>query len=332
MAPKMAPAKVSEVVPTKAEDEEATRILAAASKEKKHSIVTAMGTFTKANPDAVATLAEGALKEKYIKHYTVLQIRAKASTKKMLGSRNIESGKTTHIDTVPWNKHKIYKEMGEFKGDLFMSILPPQPCRLSLSTHEEAVEYNIPLQWSRFTHSDMQQLRLQSENDAKPEDMETMNALAELGGSSASTTNVAVKVEPKTPEDLAAETQKAQMLRVKSLRDDPATLIRKYQDLKIDVTRVKAKSDQKKTESKYASRVSKDSETVLEAIALVLPSLEKILVKTPTDKTIITILEAVDALDHINDDLQQWASRLGFATSTKIAGKRKRKDPEVNDW
>ena len=55
-----------------------------------------------------------------------------------------------------------------FKGDLFMSILPTKPCRLSGSMDPEAVEYDAPLNWSRFTHSDMNQLKLQGESEAKP--------------------------------------------------------------------------------------------------------------------------------------------------------------------
>jgi hypothetical protein len=330
----MAPAKLAEVVPTKEEDEESDRILAAADAKQKHSITTAMSTFTKRNADAIASMAEGPLKQKFIKQFVVLQIRAKNSTKKMQSAHTIDVGKTTMIDTVPWNRHKIYKEMGDFKGDLFMGMLTANPCRLSGSTHEEAVEYDIPMNWHRFTHADMNQLKLQNEGDAKPEDAQLIEDLAKLGtkSSSSGTDQVVVKQEPKSAEDIAAEEKAALMQKVNSLRDAPDMTIRKFQDLKIDITKVKGKAELKKSESKYASMVVKDSEKVLDAIGHLLPQLEKLLVKKPTDKGMMQVLEGIDALNVMNDDLQEWAAKLGFAsTVAKSTNKRRRKE-DVHEW
>ena len=58
----MKAAKVSEVTGTKEEDAEADKLIAAASSHQLHSISTAMNSFMKINPDDVAMLAEGPLK------------------------------------------------------------------------------------------------------------------------------------------------------------------------------------------------------------------------------------------------------------------------------
>ena len=123
----MKAAKVSEVTGTKEEDAEADKLIAAASSQQLHSMSTAMNTFPKSNPDDVVMLAEGPLKKKFVKNYVILQTRHKNSQKRFSSARSIDVGSATHIDTVPWNKRKIHKEMVPLKGDLFMGI--PLPSR-----------------------------------------------------------------------------------------------------------------------------------------------------------------------------------------------------------
>ena len=282
MPPKMKAAKISEVTVTKEEDAEADKILANASSQQLHSMSTAMNTFLKHNPDEVVTLSEGELKRKFLKQCAVLQIRQENSLKKFSSNRQIESGNANHIDTVPWNKHKIQKEMGVFKGDLFMGILPPKPCRLSGSMHEEAVEYDVPLNWSRFASSDFNQLKLNSETDAKADDVTLMNNLSDLGANPASGSAAAavpVKEELKTPEDLEIEASNALKVRINTLRDSPESQLRFHQDLKTYIIKIKTKADAKKSESKYAGMASKDAGVVIEALDYVIPVLEKLLTK-----------------------------------------------------
>jgi hypothetical protein len=334
----MKAAKVSEVTGTKEEDAEADKLIAAASSHQLHSISTAMNTFLKSNPDDVVMLAEGPLKKKFVKNYVILQIRHTNSQKRFSSARSIDVGSATHIDTVPWNKHKIHKEMGPFKGDLFMGILPAKPCRLSGSMDPEAVEYDVPLNWSRFTHSDMNQLKLQGESEAKPDDMTLMNNVADLGAASskdAAEAAVLVKEEVKTPEEVAAAEKAAQQVRINSLRDSPEQQLRYHQDLKTDVIKIKTKADLKKGESKYADMASRDALKVINALDYIIPVLEKLLQKKLVDAGMHKLLHGIDALAIMNADLQHWAERLGFNNSAPASSKRRKTVPNKDkdrDW
>jgi hypothetical protein len=243
MAPKMAPGKISEVTATKQESDDADKIIAAANFNR-HSTTTAMNHFMKTNPDAVTQLAEGALKELAIKHFIVMQQRAKATQKKYNTEHTIEAGKANFVDTEPMNRYQIHKALGAFKGDLFMGILPPKPCRLSGSTHEEAVEYDIPKNWSRYTHSDFQKLQNQNTSDAKPEDLKAMQELASLKSSSSA--EVKPKEDEKSPEEVVALEKAALLTRMDQMRDAPDFVIRKFQDMKLEVTKIQSKANQQK--------------------------------------------------------------------------------------
>ena len=204
MAPKMMKAKVNDVVPTEQEYERADAIIAAASNAQLHSISNAMNHSLKNNGDAVCQLSEGDLRKKFIKNFVVIQQRAKLTQKKMLSSRVVEEGTAKMTDTVPWNKHKIYKELGFYKGDLFMGILPKKPCRLSGSMHEEAVEYDIPLSWQRVTLADLQQLTQRNESEAKADDTKMLDEIIAgikdtANPSSSSASAVSVKEDVKKP-------------------------------------------------------------------------------------------------------------------------------------
>ena len=81
--------------------------------------------------------------------------------------------------------------------------------------------------------------------------------------------------------------------------------------------------------------VAKDCDKVLEALVHLLPTLEKLVTKKASDKTMLQIIEGIDALNSQNEDLQEWAGRLGFVTtSVKSAAKKKRRktDSEAHDW
>ena len=335
MAPKMKKATCSDVVPTKEEEDAALAILASADKAKIHSVSCAMNHFLKSNPDPTAACAEGALRMKYLKHFLILQLRAKNTTKKMNSSREVVTGTSDFTDTMRWNRHKIQKEKGVFKGDLFMNILKAHPCSISGSTHEEAVEYDVPQAWNRFTSADMNRLKLESDADAKEADSKMMDEAVALGKpssqSSGSHDPIPVKQEEKTPEEILAN-KKAELLeRINNIRSAPDIHLRKYQDLKIDLTKIKGKTDSKKSESRYAAMVSKDAEKVIDAINLVNPVLEKMISRRVADEHIMKVAEGMDSLDAMNDDLQSWASKLGFKDATKLKRKRLPKD-EAHAW
>jgi len=118
MPPKMPAGKVSDVVPSKDEEDHAEQVYANATAKEKHSISMAMNHFVKANQDSVTSLAEGPLKKKFIKNFLVLQFRHKKGYKKMQTSNEIANTNSRFSDTVPMSQHKIYKEMGKTKGDL----------------------------------------------------------------------------------------------------------------------------------------------------------------------------------------------------------------------
>ena len=124
----MAPAKISEVVPTPEEDKEAQRIIDAQSKSEAHSLSCAMTHFYKKNPDATAQLAEGALKEKFAKRYLILQMRHKKTMKKFQTNHEISTSNAKMLDAISMNRHKLLLELGDVKANLFMGVLKAHKC------------------------------------------------------------------------------------------------------------------------------------------------------------------------------------------------------------
>ena len=76
---------LSEVVPAKEEQEHADTLYAEAGSEQRHSWSCGATSFLKPNADSVGSLAEGALKQKIIKHFLILQLRAKKGGKEVSG-------------------------------------------------------------------------------------------------------------------------------------------------------------------------------------------------------------------------------------------------------
>ena len=82
--------------------------------------------------------------------------------------------------------------------------------------------------------------------------------------------------------------------------------------------------------------VSKDCDKVLEALKHLVPTLEKLLTKRRSDKATVQIIEAIDCLNGQNVDLQEWAGRLGFVSTTAVKSatkkKRRKTDSDAHEW
>ena len=144
--------KVSDVVPSNDEEDRAEQVYANASAKEKHSMSSSMGHFSKSNNDSVVSLAEGPLRKKFIKNYLVMSFRHKKGYKKMQTSNEIANTSSRFSDTVPMSQHKNYKEMGKFKGDLFIKRYCPHSRAASQDQHTKR-------RWSITFHSPGSDLR-----------------------------------------------------------------------------------------------------------------------------------------------------------------------------
>jgi hypothetical protein len=281
----------------------------------------------------VTSLAEGALKERYIKNFMVLQMRHKKCQKSMLSSREFEHSNQAFTDYLPMNQHEIYGKLGVVKGDIFMSILKPNPCSLSGSTHAEAVEYHVPVNWHRMTKADLNKLKLEVDREATDDDKLMMDDFAQLGvaaPASSSDGSVAVKTGPNTELDVADENQKLVAARIESIREAPEISLRRYQDLKIDITKIKNKAENRK-DSKYAKLVHGDAVRCIEALDGINDTLEKMVSKAPPDAGVLKLLDAIEIFDVMNTDLQDWANKLGFVTVDSKSRSKRRKKVKTED-
>ena len=233
----------------------------------------------------------------------------------MQTSNEIANTNSRFSDTVPMNQHKIYKEMGKFKGDLFMKILPPQPCRLSGSTHEEAVEYQVPLAWERFAKEDFDRMKLEGSRDAVAEDLQLMQDVANLG-CAASSSATFVKTEEKSPGELQRE-------KIMAFKKEPATHLRKFQDQKIDIQQIQNKAEAKQKNDKYAKLLFKDCKESLDAIGEIIPVLETMMKKGTSDANVEKVMVAISVMENNIKDLNEWAAKLGYVI---VSAKKRRQN------
>ena len=304
-------AKLTSVQPTDAEIAEARRILAEGGEKGKRSRIGCMTNFLKSNPDAAAMNATGSDRDKFLEAFIVHQMRTKNAAKHVVNEEVVENVAQKHQDVYWWNAWKMDQEMGpvKAKGWRECGLLKPRPDSLTKSTHEDCIEFPVPVQWQRMTETDIKRMMARTEDDATNDDLADLRSAS--SGVAATTGATGVKIEPKTPLQLLQE-------RCQTLKDNIQATLRKYQDIKIDFSVLEKNAETQKNKSKFVSMLIEDLKKATANVSKIIKICEKILQGDEVeDKELPKLLDSMEAMDKKVTELHDWATRFGLHTVKK---------------
>eukprot|EP00959_Pyramimonas_sp_CCMP1952_P154892 3240608-Pyramimonas_sp.AAC.1 len=191
---------------------------------KLRSATTCMQNFLKAHPDDSVNLTTSDLKEKYLIHFLVHQMRSKNTTKQIqserMGSTNSEKIKEFYW----WNKFQMNTNLGEEMAEHYRTSgkLPKVPNMVTGSTDEEHVQWGVPVNYERMTDAEWNAMRIWSTGESSEADMKAAQeffGLVGSGSSSSGSGQASIKAEPKSELDFLNE-------KIEALKADPTQSLR----------------------------------------------------------------------------------------------------------
>ena len=103
--------------------------------------------------------------------------------------------------------------------------------------------------------------------------------------------------------------------RIEEIKLDVIPGLRKYQDLKIDITKIKTKAELH-FDDKFAKLLIGVCKKILGELDVLLPVLERLMSKKDKNANISKTIGAMDDIDSSNTEIQKRAGKLGFAMTT----------------
>ena len=324
MAPKHAPAKISEISLTNDEIEAARKILQAADTKKMNSLKQGLKAFLTANPDEKVN-KDNKYSEEFLMKFVSHQSRCAEAQKKVCAKKTVERVNAKMTDVIRMGVEKMNTELGTEKAKLWRTVLKPMPDSLTGRTDPEYLEYAVPVHWERMTQAELKQFVLETSGDASREDVEAASLVQgpdmELLGAASSSTGidpVTVKVEPAD----AKEQEKAALLkRAAELKENLPSLCRDFQDKLLDakliMTKAKARADQ------YHVEFRSDLESFVKKLTSTKNILERMHSEDANPAEIPKLLSQMETMKNKYKQVEEFAMKNGYKEETK-KGKRKR--------
>jgi len=309
MPPKQAGAKLSTVIPTQQELDAARKILAGTDKKALKSKFASMAHWLKDNPDHAVASSRGEDRRAYLEQFMVFQMRQKGTSTTQVSSSVVESGKQKHQDLRWWSREKMNMELGEKKAESWRNSgkLATRPDPVTGSTDENFIEYGCPDDWDSFVQNDMDRYEVNAAGEADDGDLELLRSVASGG----KTAKVAVKVEPKTAEEIA--NQKAI-----DLKENPRPMLRRFQDYELECKLLATKAE----DTRYTSELATDVKKYLVKVAKVIKLLNNMCTTVMQSSEVGKVVDMTEKLIQEHDTLLEWAQQFGLAEKAK---KRSRK-------
>ena len=236
--PKMALAKLK---PTQEELDAARKILTSANEKELKSKRASMSAWLRQCADENNEVASSAgdQRRQFLEKFLILQMRAKAGQKKVVGSKEHTSANAKYRENRWMSEDKMDQELGKHKATEWRNsgLLVTRADRITGSTDRFMIEYQIPEDWARCTMEDLQKLKLETETaDATEEDLRLVNQI-DMADNQESTP--AVKQEPLSKEEQTKQ-------EIEQFKANCKSFLRRFQDYEVETKEMEASAKKQK--------------------------------------------------------------------------------------
>ena len=328
--------------PSGTEIARATEIVAQASKSKKKSMNNAMLQYVRSNDGAAdqssISDSRGDTRENYILKYLALQVAKTAGRLRSGSTQEFATEKTQRI--TPMYLFQMEKEFGK---DVVKTWIDSkklddkwQADEVTGSTEPHMRLYQIPTSWLDKRDKKTDHLELTGDRGATKEDLANFESMPEIelgtrsssskgpektvalvaAGQNANAPTVDIKVEKKTPTEIAKERKEA-------FAADPQeqfSILQEYQTT-LTVIREAGKS------SIFSQATADQAKKTLEKVSKAMLATEKIMIDgmPESDKPIMALLASITKIENEVKLVKEWAQKQDPIPGANESKRRRKK-------
>jgi hypothetical protein len=284
------------------------------SDKAQKSKMASMAAWLKTNggENCEAVTSRGDQRRKYLEAFLVHDLRSRTKTKTI---ETVKTKSTTDDDVQDhywWSQEQMDKELGPEKSADWRTSqkLATRPDMLTGKDVDPFREYKVPRHMTRHAIGDHSSHSFKSTGVADEQYLALFFDMDADGATQQE--SVAIKVEPKSTDDILAE-------QVKALKMDPKPAYRKIQDYMMQAKEIFHKCD----DIPYAEKLGQDCGKHITKLKGIIKILDQMIAgQEYDDKQLPKLIKAIELADLQHMSIEKWSVKFGLMQAGK---KRKQK-------
>jgi hypothetical protein len=327
-------AKLSQLVPSEHELQEARQHLKGLSRAQMNSKKTSMRMFLSKNDDKDAASASSS--SDIIERFHVHVMRTKLTEKKWCSDKTLIKERRL-IKTLSWyGEEQLVSKFGKMLTAHWLEsgLLPDRPNRITGSTLRFFIEFAVPDDYETLTEGEFQALRQQVKMELAEEDIETWEEMVKarsiqgilIGGGgpsifqapaeTSSTGAILANPTEKTPTQIMAG-------KIEKLKANANSEVARLNQMVLDLKVMKTKADASE-DADMMSTFSKALQGCVTRAQRLVQLVSKLITEPAVDEKMPQLVQLVESVDEKFVYFSNWARKFG-CHADPVAAKQKRK-------